>query len=110
MSEDWLEEEDDWLNDEHWYCRDCDIHTGVIGEYYMVTNDLWAEYGVPEGMLCLFCFEERVGRDLRPDDFPDLPINNPWQTPKSDFALLRIKGTRTPGARDTDLSEHYPLL
>lgn len=82
--------DDDWENDTNWWCADCSIHTGIIGEYYMVTHDLWHKYGVVRGMLCLSCLESRVGRRLCASDFPDLPVNNPFRVWKSDFALSRM--------------------
>lgn len=58
-------------------CMDCKVDTMSIDEYYMVHDEIWEE-AVPEfeGMLCIGCLEERLGRELTPDDFPtDLPVN-----------------------------------
>lgn len=63
-----------WLEDHNWHCKDCGIHTGVIGEYYMVTNQIWSEHGC-EGMLCVSCLEGRMGRRLSSRDFTNFPIN-----------------------------------
>lgn len=84
---------DDWLSDPHWLCVDCSTHTGAIGEYYMVTDALWARHGVQRGMLCLMCLESRVGRRLVPSDFPWLPVNSHEMLPKSDFARSRMYGS-----------------
>lgn len=77
------EYDDNWLDDESWWCLDCQVHTGVIGEYYMVNNDLWETYvGDPamgadgSGMLCIRCLENRLMRRLEPSDFSDAPLNN----------------------------------
>jgi hypothetical protein len=51
-------------------CVDCgkDVREG---EYYMVSDELWAAAGMMPngGMLCLFDLEERIGRWLTPADF-----------------------------------------
>lgn len=51
-------------------CVDCSKNT-LGGEYYMVSDDLWAASGVAPngGMLCLACLERRIGRPLMFDDF-----------------------------------------
>jgi hypothetical protein len=55
-------------------CIDCSVNTHFIREYYMVQFDLW--YSVAnEGMLCIGCLEDRLGRNLTPEDFIDAPIN-----------------------------------
>lgn len=68
--------EQEWLNDAHWMCLDCGIHTGVIGEYYMVTGDLWHSTVTEQrGMLCVGCLESRIMRPLSPADFTNVPLN-----------------------------------
>lgn len=81
---------DDWLADEGWLCRDCGIHTGVTGEYYMVRDELWDEFGCGHGMLCIACLEQRMGRILIPQDFTNAPINNGSLTYRSDRMVSRI--------------------
>lgn len=73
----WDDEEwDEFSSDDSWLCLDCGIHTGLIDEYYMVNDDVWEEAEMDEdGMLCVGCLEVRLGRQLVPADFPDLPIN-----------------------------------
>lgn len=58
-------------------CEDCKKDTNVPGgDYYMVTNTLWAEYGAGRGFLCLDCLQTRVGRPLVREDFPQwIPLN-----------------------------------
>jgi hypothetical protein len=65
---------EDWLEDHNWHCKDCGVHTGIIGEYYMVTKDIWSEHGC-EGMLCISCLEGRMSRRLSSRDFTNFPIN-----------------------------------
>lgn len=65
----------DWLNEKIWWCLDCEVHTGAIGEYYMVTNELWETYVSERGMLCIRCLEDRIMRRLLPTDFTDVPLN-----------------------------------
>ena len=61
-------------------CIWCGVDTAEIGEFYMVRNEIWDEYGPKTGCLCIGCLEDRIGRQLRPDDFKDAPINtNPDQ-------------------------------
>lgn len=60
-------------------CLDCNVDTIAIAEYYMVSDDIWANSGVGplgrEGMLCIGCLEGRLGRRLTADDFTDAPTN-----------------------------------
>jgi hypothetical protein len=65
-------------------CWDCTVNTQDIGEYYMVTDDLWelaTIYAANDNqchtdvMLCIGCLENRIGGKLVASDFPSLPIN-----------------------------------
>lgn len=59
-------------------CAICSVDCCAIEEYYMVTNDLWRQHGVRHGMLCVECFESRMGRELQPRDFmPSAADNQP---------------------------------
>lgn len=58
-----------------WFCADCGVDNLELGEDYMVHDELWPQE-VARGTLCIGCLERRIGRRLRPDDFPDLPINH----------------------------------
>ena len=51
-----------------WECFSCGVDTFALGEDFYVQDELWRTYGV-EGMLCILCFEKRLGRPLVPDDF-----------------------------------------
>lgn len=55
-------------------CFGCDRDTDEMGEYYIVHKRLWKAYGV-EGMLCIGCFEKRLGRRLTPADFTKCAVN-----------------------------------
>jgi hypothetical protein len=61
-------------------CLDCRNETTFKKgpcEYYMVHNELWARANPQvNGMLCIGCLEDLIGRRLTPDDFTDVPINN----------------------------------
>lgn len=58
-------------------CLDCAACTLCIGEYYMVTDQVWERSGLSgyDGMLCIGCLEQRLGRMLHAKDFTDVPIN-----------------------------------
>jgi hypothetical protein len=66
-------------------CKDCGTdttpRTGPLAgswEWYKVHDAVWAAAGMPEnGFLCIGCLERRLGRELTPEDFPDLPVNDP---------------------------------
>ena len=76
MYEDDIFEEEDM---ENFICLDCGVNTADIGEYYMLTNEVWREAAPDEGelggMLCVNCVELRLGRQLWPEDFMDAPLN-----------------------------------
>lgn len=58
-------------------CLDCGANTAAIGEYYMVKDSVWTQAAeMDAGMLCIGCLEERLGRQLEPDDFLDIPLNH----------------------------------
>jgi hypothetical protein len=66
------------------HCVDCDKDT-LGGEYYMVSDELWAAAGMGrEGMLCLACLERRIGRELAIDDFTSIfPSPEAWERHKA---------------------------
>jgi len=55
-------------------CLDCAACTLCLGEYYMVTDQVWSLVA-DHGMLCIGCLEQRLGRMLHARDFTDVPIN-----------------------------------
>lgn len=73
-------------------CKDCDINTSDIDEYYTLWNELWWKVtghykkfneikfydfcnSREDYMLCIGCVENRLGRKLKPKDFPSNPLN-----------------------------------
>lgn len=58
-------------------CAICQRNTLDMGHYYAVDHTLW--HGLPDDirkrMLCIFCLEDLIGRELEPVDFLDAPIN-----------------------------------
>jgi hypothetical protein len=64
------------------HCVDCGKCTSSSGEYYMVDDDLWAVSGLEgnDGMLCLRCLEQRIGREPTIDDFTAIwPRREAWE-------------------------------
>ena len=55
-------------------CIDCTACTLCLGEYYMVTDQVWSSVA-DRGMLCIGCLEKRLGRMLHARDFTAVPIN-----------------------------------
>lgn len=81
---------------EEFICIDCGENTLHANEYYMVHDEVWnAAHPKRRGMLCIGCLEERLGRLLGPEDFPDLPINRGYFL-LSARALSRITGVPAP--------------
>ena len=54
----------------------------------MTTDAVWAAGGAGSDVLCVGCFEERLGRTLEPADFPPLPVNDDDET---DSVRLRTR-------------------
>ena len=78
-------------------CVDCGVDTFVIGEWYMVQNALWKQAweGRPRPrreILCIGCFEQRIGRWLVASDFQAAPLNDPADPAIS--PLMRDRLTR----------------
>lgn len=61
----------------HRLCLDCDLDTWEAGEFYIVSDDIWAGAGARRAFLCIACWEARLGRRLIPVDFTDSPLNLP---------------------------------
>lgn len=57
-----------------YHCEDCDFPQWDI---YMVKDHIWKEgMGRYQGILCMFCLEKRLNRQLIPDDFTSAPCND----------------------------------
>ena len=68
---------------ESYYCMDCGVDTLEIKEFYMIQDELWAQINPQlEGLLCIGCVEKRLGRKLKPGDFPSYETNSYFITPK----------------------------
>jgi hypothetical protein len=65
-------------------CLDCRSETTFVKgnwEYYMIHNAIWLKANPQiNGMLCIGCLENRIGRRLIPDDFTDAPVNQPHRS------------------------------
>lgn len=92
-------------------CNDCGRDTLPFdrrSEWYVVSDTVWQEAGMKPagGYLCIGCLEARLGRQLTPEDFPDVPVNDlseadgrrayTWRTP-----LLVARMTGQPFAQLT---------
>lgn len=74
-------------------CIDCGLDTGKMYEHYYVNDQLWFDViGDFNVMCCIGCFEQRLGRQLTPNDFPKVTINDPKYEPKSQRLMNRIYG------------------
>jgi hypothetical protein len=57
-------------------CLGCGQNTSDMDEYYMVYDDVWLKaHPKRDGMLCVGCLENRLGRELNGTDFTRAPIN-----------------------------------
>jgi hypothetical protein len=73
--------------------------TDTCGESYMVHNEIWEKFGPPKvtGCVCVGCLEDRMGRQLCPADFTDVPLNTDPEYYKSDRLRDRLGlSTRKP--------------
>lgn len=64
----------DDLNFDNYVCLDCGDNTFYKEEYYMLRDEVWDSVA-DQGMLCVSCFENRLGRSLNSADFALYPIN-----------------------------------
>ena len=61
-------------------------------EYYMLTHVVWAQANPAiDGMLCIGCVEQRLGRKLNASDFMDCELNEGRWHAQSARLLHRIK-------------------
>lgn len=74
-----------------WKCLDCKVDTGKIGEHYFVNTEVWLSVVKSKnGMLCIGCLENRLGRVLTPADFTKAYINSPKFEIKSKRLMSRM--------------------
>lgn len=58
---------------------------GDEDDCYIVTTELWEKHGpMHHYHICIGCFEDRLGRKLTPEDFPDCGINRGLLVPLSE--------------------------
>lgn len=56
-------------------CMPC-LHCGAVTEAYMVENEVWHEvHESKRGLICLPCFEEKLGRNVQITDFTNAVVN-----------------------------------
>ena len=81
-------------------CLDCGVDTLASLEYYMVHDKVWPLGKLDgDGLLCIGCLEQRIGRQVTRDDFTAVPINcGPWSARLTD----RLGGQAPAGARAAD--------
>ena len=73
------------------HCLECGANTGKIGEFYIVRAEVWLLANpAGDGMLCIGCLEQRLGRSLTRLDFTEAPCNHD-EMPRS-LRLLRRLG------------------
>ena len=71
-------------------CAVCSVDCYEIREYYMVTNEIWDQFGAVHGMLCIGCLENLMGRELVKTDFTDAPVNDDRVSSKSERFASRM--------------------
>jgi len=77
------------------HCLDCRVDTLATRDWYMVHDELWREVITHKDpptnrFLCVACFERRLGRELKPSDFMDAPVNVPNSKLMSALLLDRL--------------------
>ena len=71
-------------------CLDCHIDT--TPEYYVIKNPLWKKANPQiNGMLCIGCLEQRLGRNLTKQDFTKAPLNSSHIGRKSERLKNRLE-------------------
>lgn len=81
-------------------CADCATPTAPIdgpSEWYAVSDTVWESAGAtPDAILCIGCLEDRLGRRLSRQDFPEALLNRPDYGWHSDRLVDRLKGGSEP--------------
>jgi hypothetical protein len=81
-------------------CADCDVGVFTIGEWYMVTDEVWEQAWAGrlkpwhemdgQQILCIGCLEKRIGRTLMAWDFTYALVNDPNDGSISDRLYDRL--------------------
>lgn len=74
-------------------CIDCKCLPWSIGEDFYVNDKLWKSTVPDNGIICIECFEKRLGRKLTKRDF------KPWFRKNRCFGDQRWKLNRHPSQR-----------
>lgn len=73
------------------YCDDCSVDIKRLREYhYRIKSEIWLKVAKSSEHLCVGCLEERLGRELCPDDFTNESINRRNQFKKSARLVNRL--------------------
>jgi hypothetical protein len=76
--------------------RDGDLPMTITNdsELYIVRDSVWKAAGMEPwgGCLCIPCLERRIGRRLKPKDFPRHPFND-FNMPRTERLADRLMGT-----------------
>ena len=57
-------------------CQDCGHRDHQCILDYVVVDEVWQQVADPlDGILCLSCLEDRLGRGIREEDLKDIPVN-----------------------------------
>lgn len=76
---------------ELWICHECGLNCAYFGEDYMLDHSLWLAHAKKKELLCVGCFESRLGRHLTRDDFlANVPINDMHSYFKSARLVRRL--------------------
>ena len=69
-------------------CDDCSANVEKLGEYYFLENPIWERASGGCDILCIGCFEKRLGRALTKPDF--IPAHQVEEHRQSDRWKRRI--------------------
>jgi hypothetical protein len=56
----------------------CKLCGEFIPHSFLVNHELWKQVIPEDGVVCIFCFQKRLGRPLTLADFTVHPINEVW--------------------------------
>lgn len=83
-------------------CNDCGMLTapeGAPDEWYEVRDEVWLAAGMTvQGILCIGCLENRLGRELSARDFENAALNDPafgWHSDRLNDRLRRAEPPAT---------------
>lgn len=71
-------------------CVDCEESVTDKGEFFLVHDELLQEVELEEGLLCVSCFEKRLGRELQYFDFTSAMVTSSREINKSELLAKRL--------------------